>query len=807
MVKFMNISESISKIIKYNKKGELENASKIFKDLKKKFPLNPRLNKLQESIFNKIDPQQKEYLLSLYNSKKFIQLKNECISLNKILPDDILLYNLLGLSYLNLKQIDNSINIFMEGLKINPYDYDLLNNLSNAFYLNEDFSKSINILENLIASNKGDANTFYNLGVAYEKLYDFKKSILNYKSAINLDLKNPVYHENLGLVLFKIGDYCNSKSYLQKAISFKKNLKSSYNTLGLIEIHNKNYVKSIKYLNLDLYYNKNNSKAYILLGLAYVNLNKLNEAFNFFAKGLRLDRDNKENYKIITKCVKNIKFLNFNVQIEDILSRILEYKNLTRPYQLLTPVISMIKTYNSYKYLNNSDMSLQTINYGKFNDLLYSKLFQNILKSCLISDLGIEKIIKKLRFFLLFNNINDENLTDLKICISIQSHLNEYIFLENKNEKIKLDLLEKKIEEDLKNNNKLFEKHILILSMYRPIHNYDWSKIWNPEYKLKYLHNLLIGSFDKQKQNQKNITKLEMNNNFITSKVREQYEQNPYPRWIHTLINENPQRIEKFISKIKLLKYDEINKIEKPKILIAGCGTGQSTISYATNFFNCSVDALDISFNSLSYAQNKAIEYGIKNINFLQGNILNIDQLQRKYDVIECSGVLHHMDDPILGWKSLVDVLSENGILKIGLYSKKARSHITKLKEIIKLLNLKNQDTDIKEFRQKIIENKYPELNKITKSFDFYSTSNLRDLLFNVNEFHFNLLQIKDILKELNLKFLGFEFSNDNIFENFNSYFSTNNYNDYNSLELWNDYEIKNPNTFKGMYQFWVSKI
>ena len=75
----MNISESISKIIKYNKKGELESASKIFKELKKKFPLNPRLNQLQESIFNKIDPQQKEYLLSLYNSKKFIQLKNECI--------------------------------------------------------------------------------------------------------------------------------------------------------------------------------------------------------------------------------------------------------------------------------------------------------------------------------------------------------------------------------------------------------------------------------------------------------------------------------------------------------------------------------------------------------------------------------------------------------------------------------------------------------------------------------------------------------------------------------------------------------
>ena len=56
----------------------------------------------------------------------------------------------------------------------------------------------------------------------------------------------------------------------------------------------------------------------------------------------------------------------------------------------------------------------------------------------------------------------------------------------------------------------------------------------------------------------------------------------------------------------------------------------------------------------------------------MQGDILKIDQLGRLFDIIESVGVLHHMDDPLTGWKVLVDRLRSGGLMKVGLYNSPA---------------------------------------------------------------------------------------------------------------------------------------
>ena len=59
----------------------------------------------------------------------------------------------------------------------------------------------------------------------------------------------------------------------------------------------------------------------------------------------------------------------------------------------------------------------------------------------------------------------------------------------------------------------------------------------------------------------------------------------------------------------------------------------------------------------------------MNNIQLRQIDILDLDQLQDAYDVIECSGVLHHMQDPAKGLASLNRKLKPGGYIKIGLYS------------------------------------------------------------------------------------------------------------------------------------------
>ena len=100
------------------------------------------------------------------------------------------------------------------------------------------------------------------------------------------------------------------------------------------------------------------------------------------------------------------------------------------------------------------------------------------------------------------------------------------------------------------------------------------------------------------------------------------------------------------ISEIQLRDFT----INSPRILVAGCGTGKHAISTATSHPTSKVIAVDLSLSSLAYAVKKAAEFGITNIEFHQANILSLPPDFTNFDLIECSGVLHHLDDPQEGY-------------------------------------------------------------------------------------------------------------------------------------------------------------
>jgi hypothetical protein len=89
------------------------------------------------------------------------------------------------------------------------------------------------------------------------------------------------------------------------------------------------------------------------------------------------------------------------------------------------------------------------------------------------------------------------------------------------------------------------------------------------------------------------------------------------------------------------------------------------------------------------------------------------------------------------------------------------------------------------------------------KTSDFFSTSACRDLLFHVQEHRLTLTAISVFLKENNLTFLGFDMD-PNILHAYKLRFpedpATTN------LGLWHIFESENPDTFFGMYQFWIQK-
>ena len=141
--------------------------------------------------------------------------------------------------------------------------------------------------------------------------------------------------------------------------------------------------------------------------------------------------------------------------------------------------------------------------------------------------------------------------------------------------------------------------------------------------------------------------------------------------------------------------------------------------------------------------------------------------------------------------------------MNIGLYSELARQHIVEMRQEISKAGIGSSDAAMKSFRRTVMESDKSHHKKILKSYDFYSLSTLKDLLFHVQEHRFTIPQIQDCLAELGLKFCGFE--SDKIVSQFK--LTNTGANDPYDLDRWHTYEEANPGVFFGMYQFWCQKI
>ena len=236
--------------------------------------------------------------------------------------------------------------------------------------------------------------------------------------------------------------------------------------------------------------------------------------------------------------------------------------------------------------------------------------------------------------------------------------------------------------------------------------------------------------------------------------------------------------------------------------MIGGCGTGKEPIESAELIADIKITAIDLSFRSLGYAIRKSNELNLKNINFLQGNILDLCNLNEKFDIVQSSGVIHHMKDPFEGCEALLKCLKPSGLLKLSVYSKIARRNIINLQNQAKLKDIHTHEV-LRNFRKELIDNDINE-NFIMKWSDFYNSSEFKDLICHEQEHTFTIKKIKELIKFFNLKFCGFQNSNflhEKFIKHHNS--SKNLYN----LDHWEEFETIFPDTFSCMYQFWCQKI
>jgi 2-polyprenyl-3-methyl-5-hydroxy-6-metoxy-1,4-benzoquinol methylase len=291
----------------------------------------------------------------------------------------------------------------------------------------------------------------------------------------------------------------------------------------------------------------------------------------------------------------------------------------------------------------------------------------------------------------------------------------------------------------------------------------------------------------------------------VSEAVRDQYEQNPYPRWVRMPLREQAMHFNAELRRaLPFGRFTPMADDSAPEVLVAGCGTGSDAIFVAQRFRGARVLAVDLSLSSISYAKRKTQELGLTNIEYAQADVLKLGDIARTFDIIGSIGVLHHLADPFAGWRILLSRLRPGGFMCLGLYSQIARRPVAEAREFIAARGYAGTPDDIRRFRQDVlVQGAGVELGLLSNSHAFYSLSDCRDLAFHVQEQHLTLGQIESFLAESGLRFIGFELDL-RVLNKYRARFSDDP--SCTDLRNWARFEADNPDTFTAMYRFWIQQ-
>ncbi|MCC8957132.1 methyltransferase domain-containing protein [Bradyrhizobium sp. Pear77] len=395
----------------------------------------------------------------------------------------------------------------------------------------------------------------------------------------------------------------------------------------------------------------------------------------------------------------------------------------------------------------------------------------------------------------------DDNIVVFACALARQCFINEYVYGQAPAESQQADALRDRLLQDLTSEAAITPLTLAVVAAYFPLHALpEADALLRREWPATVTDLLRVQLREPRGEMEQRdaIAALTAIKNNVSVEVMRQYEENPYPRWtINPLTAFTADR-----ARGKTVATAE-QQAERD-ILIAGCGTGSHAIQIAQVYPNARLLAVDISMTSLAYARRKTRELGLRNIEYAQADILELGAIGRSFDSIESVGVLHHLAEPMAGWRVLVSLLRPGGTMRIGLYSDLARRVIVEARARIAARGYRATADDIRRCRQDIFR-EAEQWRPLIGAKDFYSTSGCRDLLFNVMEHRLTIPEIAAFLHEHGLTFQGFEpFDDPSVLDQFRNQFAGAA--DETNLEQWHRFEIEHPGTFWDMYVFTAGK-
>jgi SAM-dependent methyltransferase len=427
-----------------------------------------------------------------------------------------------------------------------------------------------------------------------------------------------------------------------------------------------------------------------------------------------------------------------------------------------------------------------------------------VLENTQVCDWRLECFLTAVREALLRAVASGSDRPDLLFvacAIARQCFLNDYVYSTAPDESRTAAALAGRLVDAARAGKPLDAVALAVVAAYVPLHSLDWpadfaQRAWPAPVQALIRQQILEPRAERELRD--SIPRLGAIDDDVSLQVQRQYEQSPYPRWVRLPPGQPLTFAEQMGALFPGLEISR-GTGQPTDVLVAGCGTGQESMDIAQGIASSRVLAIDLSIASLAYAKRKAIEARIGNIEYAQGDILAFES-PRTFDFVSSVGVLHHLRDPLAGWRRLAAMLKPGGIMQVGLYSEEGRRDLAPARALIAERGWKPEVDDIRRARAEILPS--PQFSRVAALRDMYGTNECRDLLFHVQEHRYRLPEVRAMAESLRLEPLGLAVPAA-IARAFHARFGAARTND---LDAWDEFERAHPDTFSGMYILWLRK-
>ena len=725
-------------------------------------------------------------------------------------------HNLLGMALSRLGQPREALASFDAAIADQPDFADAYGNRASALLELGQVADAVAGYERAVALQPASVGDWLNLGTALHQLGRHDDALASYDRVLALQANLPEAHFNRGNVLAQLARYEEALASYDRALAINRRHVAALDgrvnvvlALGRLEGALANFEEVLAIAPdhvgmLDRLVN------------ALLARGDLARALTAVMRALAVNETG-ASQALFVQCVKNRKFASDAGGARALVLRAMS-ENWDRPADLAVPAVSLVKLNPAIRdccaraarawpaRLTFEDLS------GRLVAIADDSLLNAVLETVPVCDVELERCLTGIRSILLDAarespaTAAEDGLFRFCCALARQCFINEYIFDVTADELDRVRRLSERLLAAMKSGAAIPPLWVVVVAAYRPLHSLVGAdalldKSWPAS--LAALLGQQVGDPRAEQLLRDCVPRLTAIADDVSLEVKRQYEENPYPRWVKPAPAQEPKTMEQYFGRW-FKAQPGLGQQGRIDILVAGCGTGQNLVETARQFKGAQVLAVDLSLASLCYAQRQALALGLTNIAFGEADILELGEIGRTFDIVDASGVLHHMADPWAGWRVLLALLRPGGFMRVGLYSKLARREINAARAFVAERGYAATAEDIRRSRQDILmlADGSP-VKSVVNYLDFFATSECRDMLFHVQEHQMTLPEIARFIAENNIEFLGFT-TDVRVSHKFQAQFPQANADV--DLARWHVFETDNPGTFAGMYQFWIRK-